>query len=53
MTKHKNYPRQTTMTPVGIESVIPASERPQAYSSDRTTRGIGENSFLRRPLFFN
>jgi hypothetical protein len=35
------------MTPVGMESAIPASERLQTYSLDRATSGIGKNSILK------
>jgi len=41
------------MTPMGIESLILTSECPQTYSSDGVTVGVGENSVLRRQLFFN
>jgi hypothetical protein len=42
LTTHNIHKRQTSMTPRGIESAIPANERPQ--TTDRATTGIGLNN---------
>jgi hypothetical protein len=38
---HNNHNRQTSMSPVGFEPTISASERPQTYASDRAANGTG------------
>jgi hypothetical protein len=35
------YKRQTSMPPLGFETTIPASARPQSYAWDRVATGIG------------
>jgi len=35
LTAHNTDKRQTSITPVGIEPTIPATERPQTHASDR------------------
>jgi hypothetical protein len=41
LTTQHTHKRQASMTPVGFEHTIPASERPQTHSLDRTATGIG------------
>jgi hypothetical protein len=41
LTTHNTHKGQTSMTPVGFEPTIPASERPQTHALDRTATGIG------------
>jgi hypothetical protein len=41
LTTQTLYKRQTSMPPVGFESTIPASARPQTYALDRAATGIG------------
>jgi hypothetical protein len=39
------YKRQTSMRPVGFETTIPASARPQTYTLDRAVTGLGFTLF--------
>jgi hypothetical protein len=41
LTTHNTHKRQTSMPPVGFESTILVSERPQTHALDRTATGIG------------
>jgi hypothetical protein len=34
------------MPPVGLETTIPASTRPQAYALDRSATGIGDKNLV-------
>ena len=38
---HNSHNRQTSMSPVGFEPTISASERPQTYALDRAATGTG------------
>jgi hypothetical protein len=42
LTTHNTHNRQTSMTPVGFEPAISASERPQTYALDRAATGTGD-----------
>jgi len=41
LTAYNTHNRQTSILPVGFEPTIPASERPQTYTLDRTATGTG------------
>jgi hypothetical protein len=41
LTTHNNHNGQTSITPVRLETDIPASERPQIHALDRAATGIG------------
>ena len=41
LTTHNTHNRQTSMPPVGFESMISAGERPQTYALDRAATGTG------------
>ena len=41
LTAHNIHKRVTSMTPAGLESEIPTSERPQTHPLDRAALGIG------------
>jgi hypothetical protein len=41
LTTHNTHKRQTSITPAGLETTIPANERPQTHALHRTTTGIG------------
>jgi len=41
LTTHNNHNRETSMTAVGFEPAMPASERPQTYALDRAANGTG------------
>jgi hypothetical protein len=41
LTTHNTHKRQTSMSPAGFESTIPASERPQTHTLDRAATGMG------------
>jgi hypothetical protein len=40
-TPNSQHSKQTSMPPVGFETAIPASERPQTHALDRAATGIG------------
>ena len=42
LTTHNIHNRQTSMSPVGSEPTISASERPQTYALDRAATGTGQ-----------
>jgi hypothetical protein len=46
LTTQTLYKRQTSLPPVGFESTIPASARPQTYALDRAATGIGKKGFV-------
>jgi hypothetical protein len=48
LTAHNTHKRQTVMPPVGFESTILVSERPQTHALDRTATGIGRHV----PIFY-
>ena len=41
LTTHNIHNRRTSMLPVGFETIISASERPQTHALDRAATGIG------------
>jgi hypothetical protein len=41
LTTHNTHNRQTSMPPVGFETTISASERPQTYALERAATGTG------------
>ena len=41
LTTHNNYNRQTSMPAAGFEPAIPAGDRPQTLTLDRSATGIG------------
>ena len=41
LTTHNTHNRQTSISPVGFEPTISASERPQTYALDHVATGIG------------
>ena len=47
LTKHNTHKRQTSIPAAGFEPAIPASERPQTLSLDRTATGIGNTRLCR------
>jgi hypothetical protein len=46
LTTHNTHTRQTSMPPVGFETTILVSERPQTHALDRTATGIGPSATL-------
>jgi hypothetical protein len=46
LTTHNNHKRQTSMSLAGLESAIPANERPQTHTLDRATTGISASIYL-------
>ena len=46
VTTHANHKRQTNLSPVGFENVIPASEWPQTHGLDRAATGIGRDCLI-------
>jgi len=44
LTTHNTHNRQTSMSPVGFETAILISQRPQTHALDRTATGIGKMS---------
>ena len=41
LTTYNTNKKETSMPPVGFESAIPESDRPQVHALDRATTGIG------------
>ena len=46
LTTNNTHNRQTSTPPVGFETRIPASERPQIHALDRVATGIGSIIFF-------
>jgi hypothetical protein len=46
LTTHNTHKRQTSMSPVGFEHTILASERPKTHPLDRTATGIGTFGYI-------
>jgi len=45
LTTHNSHNRQTSLPPVGLEPVVPASQRPQTLTLDRETTGDRRERF--------
>ena len=52
LTTHNTHKRQTSMSPVGFELIISASERPQTYALGGVATGTGAN-IISIKLYYN
>jgi len=44
LTTHNTHKKQTSISPTGFESALPASERQQTHAFDRAATGIGRSA---------
>jgi hypothetical protein len=53
LTTHNTHKRQTSMPPVGFETTIPVSERPQTHALDRTATAIGTYAYTSTYILYS